>query len=97
MAMIRTILLAGLTFASVAAVSAATPAHADWRWRHGPGGGWVRFWVAPTIVVGAPGYYAPPPPVYYAPPVVAAPPPVYYAPPPVVVYPPAVSFGLRIR
>ena len=78
--------------AAIAALSLTiiAPAHADWRWHHGPRG-WVRFW-APGVVVGAPVYGAPPP-VYYAPP----PPPVYYAPPPVVYAPPIVSFGIHIR
>jgi hypothetical protein len=86
--MIRTMLAAGIAIASVAAMSVATPAHADWRWRNGPHG-WVRFWVAPAVVVAGP-------PVYYAPPVVYAPPPVYYAPP-VAVFVPPVVVGVRIR
>jgi hypothetical protein len=93
MRMIRTLMLAGVGFASVAAMSIATPAHADWRWRHGPHG-WVRFWGAPVMVAGPPVYYAPPV-VYAAPPVVYAPPPVYYAPQ-VVVAPP-IGIGIRIR
>jgi hypothetical protein len=87
---IRTMVLGGVALATLA-IAAAAPAHADWRYRHGPHG-WVRFW-GPAVVVGPPAYYAPPP-VYYAPP------PVYYAPPPVVYAPPVVvapSFGIGIH
>jgi hypothetical protein len=89
MRMIQTMLLAGIAIASMA----ATPAHADWRWRHGPHG-WVRFW-GPAVVVAPPVVYAPP--VYYAPPPVYYAPPVVYAPPAVVIAPPVVGFGVRIR
>ena len=86
MRMIRNLLLAGIAVASLAA---ATPAHADWHWRHGPHG-WVRFW-GPAVVVGPPVVYAAPPPVVYAAP------PVVYAAPPVVFVPPAIGFGVRVR
>jgi hypothetical protein len=69
--------------------AASVPAHADWRWHHGPHG-WFRFWVGPGVV------YAPPPVVYAPPPVYYAPPPVYYAPPPAY-YAPPVSFGIGVR
>ena len=84
MHMIRTIVLAAL---GVVSLAVATPAHADWHWRHGPHG-WFRFW-GPAVVVAPPVYYAPPPVVY-------APPPVVYAPPAVVFVPPVVV-GVRIR
>jgi hypothetical protein len=83
MHMIRISLLAAIAIASLAA---ATPARADWNWRHGPHG-WYRYW-GPAVVVA-------PPPVYYAPPpVVYAPPPVVYAPPVAVFVPPVV---VRVR
>jgi hypothetical protein len=70
-------------------ISASAPAYAYWGWRHGPHG-WLRFWVAPGVVVGPPVVYAPPPVVYYPPP------PVYYAPPPFA-YAPPVAFGFGVR
>ncbi len=86
MRLIRNLLLAGIAIASLAA---ATPARADWHWRHGPHG-WVRFW-GPSVVVAPPPVYYAPPPVYYAPP------PVVYAPPAVVIAPPVIGFGVRVR
>src|SRR6516225_9301880 len=65
MSVFRTVIFGSLALATLTAFAA--PARADWHWRHGPHG-WVRFWVAPGVVVA-------PPPVYYAPPL------VYYAPP----------------
>ena len=79
MSMFRTFFFGSLALAALTAF--ATPARADWHWRHGPSG-WVRFWVAPGVVVAPPPVYYAPPPVYYAPPpVVYAPPPVHYVPP----------------
>jgi hypothetical protein len=96
--MIRMMVLGGVAVASLAAMAAGAPAHADrhWQWRHGPHG-WFRHW-GPAVVVAAPPVYYAPPPVYYAPPpAYYAPPPVVYAPAPVYVVPPIVSFGVRIR
>ena len=82
------VLLLGCAAAGALCVGASSPARADWRWHHGPGGGWVRFWAPGVVVASPPVYYAPPPAVVYA-----APPPVYYAPPPVVYGPPVVSYA----
>jgi hypothetical protein len=84
--------------AIVGAMSVATPARADWRYRHWNPHHWYRHhgyghhwyghhwyghrWYGPRWG-WAPGYYYRPPPVYYAPP------PGYYSP--------GMSFGVIIR
>ena len=71
---LRTFVFGGLALGALVSAASA-PAHADWRWHHGPRG-WFRFWIAPGVVVAPPVVYAPPPPVYVpAPPVVVLPPP----------------------
>jgi hypothetical protein len=89
MSVSRTVFFGSLALAALAAFAA--PARADWHWRHGSHG-WVRFWVAPGVVVAPPPVYYAPPPVYYAPP------PVVYAPPPVLYVPPiGIGIGVHIH
>ena len=89
MSVFRSFFFGSLALAALTAF--AMPARADRYWRHGPHG-WVRFWVAPGVVVAPPSVYYAPPPVYYAPP------PVVYAPPPVLYVPPiGIGIGVHIH